>query len=559
MLRFDPPAGAVTSICDIRLDDDPVQFEVVEAFEVDYRMSGDCLRLDVDAVAVDPRISLRIQGNERLEHGRFWTRLHRIARAVSGLLIVVFLVLSFRAASRVVANARAVACMQALDRRLAVIAAVWMLLLGGAYAMLTPPGAVADEEAHVAKVVRIHTGVLWGDGAGEAFANVRRGYGPFVDYLGNKSAFTWQQLRDQISAPLDCRPETQILAPGANGYFPHQYALATGIYALACAGKAPFGVFLYGARLLNLLLAAWLVYKGIRWAKRGRWGLFAVAVLPMSLFQMASLSADSLWLSSTLAWLGLLSGLAARTVAPRSALPWLVGIGLCIALLKPGSAWVLAAFLFARPAYASGRAFIGAAMFLVLLPWGVHLAWTLTASSSAPVRAGVDQMANVQVLVHHPWQFAQLLMVTFSGDSLHVMVQRLIGVLGWLDVPLSAWAYPIALLALVAAFFANDLDQPDSMRQLYGGRMMAAVMGVGAAVMTVIPLYLFWTLPGASQIDGVQGRYFLSVLAFILCWASADSRGWSRFAMLVYLLLAMAAVGADGAWRLLDAYYISGR
>lgn len=67
-------------------------------------------------------------------------------------------------------------------------------------------------------------------------------------------------------------------------------------------------MFLYGARLLNLMLAAALVYLGIRWARRGRWALFAVATLPMLLSQVATLSADSLWLGASIAWLGLVSG-----------------------------------------------------------------------------------------------------------------------------------------------------------------------------------------------------------------------------------------------------------
>ena len=156
-----------------------------------------------------------------------------------------------------------------------------------------------------------------------------------------------------------------------------------------------FGTFLYIARFLNLLLGTVLVAWGIRHAVRGKWALFLIALLPMTLFQISSVSADSLTLAASLAWLGLLSGIEARTLHPRRAAPWLLGLALGLALLKPGSAWVLLGLIFCKQAFDDAKvSFPAAVAKLILLPFVVHLAWLQHAAANAAVREGVDPIAN---------------------------------------------------------------------------------------------------------------------------------------------------------------------
>lgn len=57
------------------------------------------------------------------------------------------------------------------------------------------------------------------------------------------------------------------------------------------------------------------------YAVRGKWALFIVAFLLMTLSQMNSLAADSLSLSLGIAWFGLISGIAGGRLDPARAAP----------------------------------------------------------------------------------------------------------------------------------------------------------------------------------------------------------------------------------------------
>jgi hypothetical protein len=559
MLRFDPPLDQELVICGLKAEGQPVQYEVIEAVETGFQVEDGCLRLQPLELSSDPRISVRLVGPPMkvLEQQGVWSVVQLgsiLLSAVCGLLVVGMAVRWCLVRRKQGGYEALVDWVDAAAPRLAL---AWVLLMGGTYALLTPPGAVADEEAHLAKVARIQAGVFVGPGEGERFADIAGMYGPFSGYPSNPAPFNGEQLRQQLGAAMECRPHTANLAVGANGYFPHQYLLPSLAFAANCRANGPFGVFLYGARLLNLMLAAGLVYLGVCWARRGRWALFAVATLPMSLFQMASLSADSLWLGASIAWLGLVSGLASGTMSPRRALPWLLGLAFCIAFLKPVAAWVLGAFLFVRPAYATWRSHAGTALLVVGLPWLAHSLGVLSVKGLAMPRPGVDVAGNLQMLVADPIAVARLMAATFAPGRLEVLLQQAIGVLGWLDVPLAKWSYFAAGCGLLASLFSNRAADVASTGWLT--RLCCLLMSVGALAMIAMPLFIHWTAADALFVQGLQGRYFLVVLAFLLSWLGFASGNKTRLIAIGVTLLATLVAGADGALCLYDAYYVSGR
>ncbi|QSX79652.1 DUF2142 domain-containing protein [Agrilutibacter solisilvae] len=559
-LRVDPPATAATRLCALRVDGQAAQFTQVHAGELDVRREGDCLVLAPHAQARDPQLILRLEGASAAQVKRA-ARWQRIFVAGSLLLVLAVVFALWRRRAALGARLRAwpaVPALAVLDRRAHWLCAALMLAFGLGHAVLTPPGAVADEEAHLAKVIRIAGGFAFGDSGDAPMPDPRRMYGPFKDYTVNKAPFTAAQLAAQRAQPLQCTAVAGTrLAKGANGYFPHHYALPTLAWVGGCAAGLSFGGFLLLARLLNLLLAVALVAWGVARARRGKWALVLVALLPMSLFQMASLSADALTLSLTLAWLGLVSGLAGGGISVARAQGPLWLLSLSIALLKPGAAWILAALLFCRPAYArEPRAFALDLVKFVALPWVIHAAWILAAVGDAPVLAGVDPKANLALLTAHPFAFPRQLLNAFSGGEGLLLWQRLIGVLGWLDVRLSPWAYWAGTGAVLAAVWSHPADAPPRPREV---APLACLFALGATAVLALPLFLYWTPTGAPAVLGLQGRYFLPTLAFLLTWCGLRSPDRLRAACIALILLAVVALNVDALLRLHDAYFVTGR
>lgn len=557
-LRLDPPGDAVTTVCDIRAGraDGPVQYELLHASELSVTNAGSCLRLEPDSAARDPQLTIRLVGASAAEL-RGATVWQRISTAILIALLAVAARIFFLVDRAGIV--RAMPVLPVFDRfgQWAHWAcAVLMLGFGLAYIAVTPPGAVADEEAHFAKIVRISQGAPFGDSGAQLMPSPRAMYGPFLDYLSNKDPFTREQLQSTLQKPLVCEATTTSISVAANGYFPHQYLLPAAAYMVGCATGQPFGWFLYAARFLNLLLATILVTAGVACAARGKLGLFLIALLPMSLFQMSSLSADSLVFSLGIAWLGVVSGIAGGALHPRRVAPALWALSLAIAFLKPGAAWLLVSVLFCKPAYdAAGESFITAVAKFLVLPWAIHLALVLWVSESARATAGVDAAANMHWLLGDPQGFLRILIRTFQERG-HWLWETMVGVLGWLDVPLTRASYWAACLMVLAAAFANGgtvLRRPKYVVPL------ALLAIAGSLLLIALPLFIYWTPLGSQTIAGLQGRYFTMSAAFALVWLGLRSPRPVRALLAAFIIIGLVAINADAVYQLYDAYFVTGR
>jgi uncharacterized membrane protein len=192
---------------------------------------------------------------------------------------------------------------------------------------------------------------------------------------------------------------------------------------------------------------------------------------------------------------------------------------------------------------------------LLAVPVLVQAAWILHASGDAAIRSGVDMAANRNMLLHDPLTFVQILINTFSGENLMRLGRSMIGVLGWLDVVLGPWAYRLAAFALLLALFTNGNPAPPAR----GTRPLALLFALGSLVLSSIPLFVFWTLPGATVVEGLQGRYFTISAAFVLVWCAFRTPPAVRTACIAVLLVAAPVMNVLAIQQLYDSYYVSGR
>jgi uncharacterized membrane protein len=192
---------------------------------------------------------------------------------------------------------------------------------------------------------------------------------------------------------------------------------------------------------------------------------------------------------------------------------------------------------------------------LLVVPVLVHGAWILHASNDAAVRSGVDMAANRNVLLHDPLSFVHVLISTFSGENLVRLGRSMIGVLGWLDVVLVPWGYWLGAIALLLTLFTNANRAPPGR----GTRALSLLFALGSLVLMSIPLYLFWTLPGATAVEGLQGRYFTISVAFALVWCAFRTSPAVRVVCIALVLAAAPVINVLAIQQLYDSYYVSGR
>lgn len=404
--------------------------------------------------------------------------------------------------------------------------AVVGLIFGLLLLTVTPPFQAPDEPSHFCRAYQVSRGggrPLKNPATGEA-----GGYLPvscyqvwtcFADIPFNTDAkaLRW---RFEMAAPLALNPQAEQFLDFSSAaiYSPIPYLPAATGMALARWLDLPALGLLYLARLCNLLASILLIYIAIRLTPVLKWCFVIVALLPMFVFQAASLSADSLTLSLTLLFT---AGLFAALFGEDASRNWravilLTVIGAMLALSKPFYLPLILLVWLIRPGAGESRrqwiwkpVLVCGATCAVLVLWSALIApYYHPGRSDVPIAPG----AQAWYVLTHPVQFIITLGVTFRQD-LPVIMLSLVGWLGWMDTPLPAVVHILAWIFLAGVWLNDPWDQ----HGFTAARRMIVAAGVVACLIAIgYLLYLSFNAVGAPRIEGLQGRYFIPLLPVLL-------------------------------------------
>jgi uncharacterized membrane protein len=250
------------------------------------------------------------------------------------------------------------------------------------------------------------------------------------------------------------------------------------------------------------------------------------ALLPMSLFLFGSFSPDALTIAITF---------LATTLALAGS-PWVIAGAVALALCKP--AYLLVPLL----VFAARRRTGWIALPVVIA--GAFVSTLFIRTSSAFLRPGVDEHAQIGFTFHHPL----IAMRSLAADLLHHGADRaeqIVGRLGLLTIPLPGISIMAALLLLLAvALFAGP-------RISLAQRLLAAGIALATIAAVELSVYISWTAVGTAEVEGVQGRYFLPILPLLLLTFSRQ-REHARWPSIAVPSV-MAIVNATALWAVYRA------
>jgi uncharacterized membrane protein len=272
-----------------------------------------------------------------------------------------------------------------------------------------------------------------------------------------------------------------------------------------------------------------------------------VALLPLSVFQGASVSADPLtqvvifWFFAE--WLRAATrGGASRGLREHARL---IAAAYALGLMKPGYAPLALACLglpgALGPRLAIGAAAIAAAAFPALVWAGVLRA------AQEPPAMGADADAQLRFVLSHPLAFLAAAGRTVA--SLFVpLVAGMVGFLGHFDVeiPPAATALGLAAVAASASLERGPLG--------LSGRLVLVAAFVAASLAVIALAYLGWTRVGAPHIQSIQPRYFLLILPFALVLLPRIPRVSER-TLAIAVTTSLALVLGVSAVAMVRTYY----
>lgn len=387
---------------------------------------------------------------------------------------------------------------------------------------LTPPFQIPDEAQHFYRAYQISEGQI----LAEVKDRVAGGRLPSSlinlssDYLGSRSIHTarpiikrfWSVFFEGFATPLLPDRREFIDFSGAAFYSPLPYIPQSSAIAVGrIFGAGPL-VLMYLARLVNVIVAIFLISLAVRRSPFSKPGFMAAGLLPMSVYLFASLSPDAMVIGSVF----LYTSLALEAYVNKK---WIISdivMAIICATIFCSSKIVYAPLIliafFSVLNNDSRIESLGIQAALITIPISITAVWLHTVSGLiVPVKIGVNIAAQLQHVMVHPLLFMQAIAHSFLLHGFYFFT--IIGVLGWLTLKLPAISYCLPIVTFFISVFS--VSQIKFVRSSFA-LLWWGVLALSSIVLVMLALYLYWTAVAAITVDGVQGRYFIPVIPLLM-------------------------------------------
>ena len=424
------------------------------------------------------------------------------------------------------------------------------LLAGAALAVLFPPFSIADEPAHFLRAFQISSGRLVPERTTEA--------------IGGVLPASLPQLADELAGRLPLHPERKVdpravlaalrrplgeetrfvdFRSAAYGTALPYLPQAAGI-ALGRALGAPPLVLFYLARFVNLLVSTAIIWWALRRLPSRRWLVAFVALTPMATSLRGSVSADAFTIAAAFLLVAVVASHAwgpDRKIDGRDHLV-LVACSAAVCLTKlPYCPLVFLVLLLPVERFRPGERGLRLGSFFLIVTCAAGLAAWSAYRIDLPLRPGADRMLQIRDALAEPGRFVLLLLRDAIEHTPRYVVQLIGFKLGWLDTRLPWWVI-FTSLATLAGLAVLDVDArriPSTSARL----VLAVVLAVTLVSITASQ-YATWTPYRAAHIEGIQGRYFLSVTPVAaLLFQSRRAAGHLDLDRLAIWPAALSAIG----------------
>lgn len=408
------------------------------------------------------------------------------------------------------------------------------VFVGVIYVYITPPLWGFDEVSHFNRSYQIAKGdfIPPADNLGAATKDmpsslVELEYYVYGDLMDNKKigvSFRKDVADRSTYALLTSRSfskDTQE-SPGIAMYSPIAYvAPSVGVFVAQVFG-ASIGTTITLARLGSLVLYVLVVGYSIRILhnKKIKWLIFAVALMPMSLFQASMVSADGMAIALSLLFISLFLCFTVKTRIEydKRLVYILVGTTVLLPLVKINYLFISLGLLFI-PSDVFGTKKIAtlvkvgslALMALLATIWSFITKITSTGSVS-PRPDGLPVVASEQIVyvLHHPIDFIVAIIRSFI-DASDLYIKSMTSYIGWNETSLPMIFIMLILLGIFLAALYAKQESIGIRKKLYllNGLALLGILSIFGV------LYVGFNPTGYPTVDGVQGRYFIPFVALV--------------------------------------------
>lgn len=419
------------------------------------------------------------------------------------------------------------------------------IIFGSLFALFTPYLWGVDETTQFARVYQISEGHLTSEYFGDQQKSFgHEGYGGYIPtsllnlikltdnnlaspgFIGHEQPIGWvtnAQAYNKMGSEKFSKKHSVYTFTNTSSYSPAAYAPSLVGLEFSKFLNFNMGLSIITSRLFDLIFYCTCTLIGL-WVlsfTRAKWLLFAVALIPQSLYQASIVSADAVVNALAL----LYSALLVKTVIFRRELTRSQSLLLFVCLIvmpitKPTYIFLDALALSIPSAHIFDFKFKNVFKFgSLVLGLGLFAWWTkLTAGVAktiglmAPVPWSIHwSHQQIVFLMERPFSFILIIIRTLTIQD-NDMFHQLIGSFGFNAVQIPAIATVATIVSLSVAFIIIDKSPSISEKKLW-----YFIIILGTSIVSIFAtLYITFTEPKYPVVNGVQGRYFLPFVFIVL-------------------------------------------
>jgi uncharacterized membrane protein len=437
------------------------------------------------------------------------------------------------------------------------------LLLGSAYALFMGPLRGPDEAGHMYRAYLVSRGICTGIPAIGAPVDYNRDLDRLYPWIQLPGGTTGTDMIRMIDPAHGRTHGVVALYYAVNLYSCVPY-LATGaaFRTGSLFGASPVSQ-MYLGRIANLLAYLVLVLAAMRILPEFQLPIALLGLMPMSLHQAGSLSADALTIGVSFlltAWLIRLAiATPDRHLARRDYL--LLAAAMIVAGLCKSSAGLVFLLLLVPASRFPGRRhrWLAIAGF-VALAYGTSVIWQLINQPNGEIYTTLKTAnhvyadRNFAALIHRPIWFLGYVRDTIAWKTGHYLSQ-FVGVFGWLIIKLPRWMVGGYLVLLALASAASARISPIS---LHRRLLLVAIFLVNIGIVGVA----FWITETPTPIDDlyvlpIYGRYLIPFAPLLLLAISGliTSSRFPRTALTTVALTGAMLINIFSLHLIWDTYH----
>jgi len=409
--------------------------------------------------------------------------------------------------------------------------AVMALLIGILYSVIITPMAAPDEVAHYYSTYHVSNKIM-GVKASKEGVVVGRTDDMILEGLTDEtSAQTYTTAFEGMLLPIKNSELTEVEQEtvGVYDYFYLPGAVGFVLARLFQLGTLPL---MYLGRLFNLLAYIGMAYFAIKKIPFGKHLLTVIAISPMLLHQVSSLSYDALIFG--LAYLYIAQSM--EMIYSENEITWkhwltLLITGVFLAPCKSGAYLPICFLILLIPIKKAG----GRKKYILSMAGTLGI---MTVSAAANYFVKSSNIAGVSVqhtvdwpgepvptytlsyLWERPFSFVRLMLRTICHDTGEYITSMLGGSMGSSNIVVPVF-WILCFLGIL--LLSVVLVKGETIKVSFRDKLWMFVICSGVFLLIEVAMLIGWTPTYYSSVIGVQGRYFLPILPLLMLLIRTDA------------------------------------